>query len=80
MKYQSMSSTKSKRYRVTGGVQVGQQLGHDEILRVIDHQVHDGFGHQISRRLGDDLHVRVDQVANCLHLHQSNPDNVVIEY
>ena len=30
-------------YRVSGGVEVGQELGVDEILDVVDHQKHDGL-------------------------------------
>ena len=35
---------------------------------IVDHQVHDGFGHQVSDALVDDAHVGVHQVADGLHL------------
>ena len=55
-------------YRVTGGVEAGQQLAVDECLGVVDHQEHDDLGDQVSAGLGDDLHVGVHQVPNGLHL------------
>lgn len=35
---------------------------------VVNHEVHDGFGHQVAHGLVDDGHVGVDQVADGLHL------------
>ena len=35
---------------------------------VIDDHVHDGFGDKVALRFVNDLHVRVDEVANRLHL------------
>ena len=55
-------------YRISAGVEVGQQLGHDEIFRVVDHEHHDRLGHQIARRLGNNLHVGIHQIADRLHL------------
>ncbi len=59
---------KSKTYRVSGGVQMRQQLRIDEVLDVVDHKIHYGLGYQVSASFGDDFHVRVDQVPNGLHL------------
>lgn len=55
-------------YRVASSVEVGQQLSHDKILGIVDHQVHDRLGHQISRGLGHDFHVRIDQITNSFNL------------
>ena len=35
---------------------------------VVDHEVHDGLGHEVPDRLVDDGHVGVHQVADGLHL------------
>ena len=35
---------------------------------VVDHEVHDGLGHEVADRLVDDGHVGVHQVADRLHL------------
>ena len=35
---------------------------------VVDHEVHDGLGHEVADRLVDDGHVGVHQVADGLHL------------
>lgn len=34
----------------------------------VDHEVHDGFGHEVSDALVDDADVRIHQVADGLHL------------
>lgn len=55
-------------YRVTCGVQVGQQLAIDKRLGIIDHEVHDDLGHQVPASLGHDLHIGVHQIPDGLHL------------
>ena len=58
--------------RVSRCVKVGQQFRHDEILRVIDHQVHDGFGHEIPRCFRYNFHVGIHQVADRFNLKITN--------
>ena len=55
-------------YRVPSRIQTSQQLAVDECLCVIDHEIHDDLGHQISAGLGDNLHVAVHQVPDGFHL------------
>lgn len=55
-------------YRISGCIEVGQQLTIDEILWVIDHQVHDNLRNQIPTGLGHNLHVGVHEVPDGLHL------------
>ena len=55
-------------YCVSSGVELSEQLGVDKVFDVVDHEVHDGLGHQISARFRHDFHVRVDQIADRLHL------------
>ena len=55
-------------YRVTSGVKISKQFSHDEIFSIINHQVHDGFRHQISGSFRDNFHVRIDQVTNGFNL------------
>lgn len=55
-------------YLITRSVQMRQQLSVDEILGIVDDQHHDGLGHQVTRSLGHDTHVRVYQVPDRLHL------------
>ena len=38
------------------------------MTHIVNHEVHDGLGHQVTDGLVDDGHVRVDQVTNGLHL------------
>ena len=55
-------------YSVASGVEVCEELAVYEVLDVVDHEEHDGLGHQVSARLGDNFHVRVDEVADGLNL------------
>ena len=55
-------------YSVSGGVELGQELAVDKVLDVVDHEEHDGLWDEVAAGLGHDLHVRVDQVADRLHL------------
>lgn len=55
-------------YRVSSCVELGQQFSIDELLDVVDHEKHDGLGHQISSGFGHNLHVRVHEIADRLHL------------
>lgn len=47
---------------------MGQQFAVDKVLGIVDDQHHDGLRDHIPCGLRDDLHVRVDQIANGLHL------------
>lgn len=38
------------------------------ITDIVDHQMHDGFGNQVSDALVDNAHVGVHQVPDGLHL------------
>lgn len=66
-------------WREAGGNSTSDLGGHDRLdldlstkpksfSYVVDHEVHDGFGHQVSDALVDDSHVGVHQVSNGLHL------------
>ena len=64
-----MSSTKKQRPKHTN-IQTDKKHHHQHprLTYAFDNDVHDGLGDEVSLRLVDDLHVRVDQVADCLHL------------
>lgn len=47
---------------------MSQELPVDEVLGVVDDHHHDSLGHQVAGSLGNDAHVRVDQVAYRLYL------------
>ena len=53
---------------ISAGIQMRQQLAINKVFSVVDDQHHDSFGHHIASSFGDNLHVRVDQVAYRLHL------------
>ena len=55
-------------YSVTSGVQVGQQLAINKCLGIVDHKVHDDLRHEVPAGLCHNLHVRVHQVPDGLHL------------
>lgn len=57
-----------KQYLIPRSVEVRKQLSVDEVLAVIDDNIHDGLGHQVTCRLGHNLHIRVNQVPDGLHL------------
>lgn len=47
---------------------MGQQFAIDKVLGIVDDQHHDGLGYHVPRGLCDDLHIRIDQITNGLHL------------
>ena len=44
-------------YSVPCGIKLCQQFCIDELLYVINHQIHNGFGHKVPTSLGDNFHV-----------------------
>ena len=59
---------RGKTYRVTCGIQIGQQLTVDESLGVVDNDVHDHLRHLVLAGCSHNLHVGVHQVPDRLHL------------
>ena len=48
------------------------------VTYIVDEQEHDGFWHEVALRLVDDAHVRVDEVADRLHLSLQRRLNVLL--
>lgn len=53
---------------ITGGIEMGQQFAIDKVLGIVYDQHHDGLGYHVPRGLCDDLHIRINQIADGLHL------------
>lgn len=53
---------------ITRRIQMRQQLPIDEIFGIVDDHHHDSLRYEIPGGLGHNAHVRVNQVANGLHL------------
>lgn len=49
-------------------LQIGQRLRLDKETYTVDHEVHDGLGHEVCDGLVDDLDVGVHEAADGLHL------------
>ena len=57
---------------VSARIQSRKELPIDEILGVVDGEVHNGLRDQIAESLRDDLHVGIDQIPDRLHLQRSS--------
>ena len=55
-------------HRVSRCVELSQEFAVNEALDVVDHEEHDGLGYEVPARLCHDLHIRVDQIPDRLHL------------
>lgn len=53
---------------IAARIQMSQQLSINEIFRVIHDQIHNGLWHHIAGGFRDNLHVRIDQIANGFNL------------
>lgn len=58
----------ARSYLITTGVKMRQKFSIDEVLGVVDDQVHDSLGNEITRGFRHDLHVRIHEIPNRLHL------------